>query len=163
MYQVIDVKIDIRPKKNKRFVCPFGLKIRRVGRSIFFFFFNVDADEIQYYLCIWILGHAESQNWFDPGVGRDHFPLYLVKIPFWDSYYIFWHFFEHFCLKIQNWISKKKQKQTNKQKKRPLFSDILGRRKRTNKHLFLGLTAKTKKGYVYLKGERGNTFWSHTI
>ena len=24
--------------KNKRFVCPFGLKIRRVGRSIFFFF-----------------------------------------------------------------------------------------------------------------------------
>ena len=37
--------------KNKRFVCPFGLKIRRVDRSIFFFK-NLDAEEIQYHACM---------------------------------------------------------------------------------------------------------------
>ena len=36
-----------------------------------------------------ILGHAEPQNWFDPGVGMGCIPLYLVKIPFLDSYNIF--------------------------------------------------------------------------
>ena len=41
--------------KNKRFVCPFGLKIGGgVGRSIFFFFFlvfswNLDTDDMQYH------------------------------------------------------------------------------------------------------------------
>ena len=47
---------------------------------------------MQYHLCVYILGHAEPQNWFDPGVGSGCIPIYLVKIPFWDSYYMFWHF-----------------------------------------------------------------------
>ena len=44
-----------RPKKIKRLACPFGLKIGRVGRSIFFFL-NLDVEEIQYYSCVCILG-----------------------------------------------------------------------------------------------------------
>ena len=31
---------------NKRFVCPFGLKIGKVGRSIFFSIFNLDVREM---------------------------------------------------------------------------------------------------------------------
>ena len=54
--------IYIRPKKNKRFVCPFGNKIRRVGRSIFFFSKNLGVEEMQYHSCVCILGHAETQN-----------------------------------------------------------------------------------------------------
>ena len=51
-------------------------------------------------MCVCILGHAEPQNWFDPdwldpdwfdpGVGSGCIPIYLFKISFWDSYYIFW-------------------------------------------------------------------------
>ena len=45
---------------------------------------------MQYHSYVCILGHAaEPQNWFDPGVGSVCIPIYLVKIPFWDSYYIF--------------------------------------------------------------------------
>ena len=37
-----------------------------------------------------ILGHAEPQNWFNPGVGRSCIPLQQAKVPyFWDSCYIF--------------------------------------------------------------------------
>ena len=28
-------------------------------------------------MCVYILGHAKPQNWFDPGVGRYCIPLYL--------------------------------------------------------------------------------------
>ena len=75
----------IRPKKNKRFVCPFGLKSGRVGRSIFFFFLDLDTEEMQYHSCVCILGHTEPQNWFNHGDGGSCIPLYLGKMPFWDS------------------------------------------------------------------------------
>ena len=46
---------------------------------------------MQYYSCVYILGHVESQNWFNPGGGLVEvgcIPLYLAKVPFWDNYYI---------------------------------------------------------------------------
>ena len=59
--------------KNKRFVCPFGLKIGRVGRTIFFFFFfffnSGHGRNVVLIMCVCILGHAEPQNWFNPGGG----------------------------------------------------------------------------------------------
>ena len=39
--------MNVRPKKIKRLFAPFGLKIGRVGRSIFIFFFNLDTEEMQ--------------------------------------------------------------------------------------------------------------------
>ena len=45
------------------------------------------------------LGNAEPQNWFDPSVGSGCIQKYLVKIPFWESYFIFWHFILTFMLK----------------------------------------------------------------
>ena len=97
-------------------VClPFGLKIGRVGRFFFFFFFNLDTEEMQYHSCVYILGHAEPQNWYNTGVrGGGCVPLNLVKVPFGDSYYIFWHF-EHFVWKYKIENQKKK---TNKQTKK---------------------------------------------
>ena len=89
---VIIPLLDVRPK-NKRFVCPFGLKIGRVGRSIFFsfFFFNLDTEEMQYHSCVCIPGLRS--NWFNPGNGGGCIPLYLVKVPFRDSYCIFLTFY----------------------------------------------------------------------
>ena len=52
------MRLYIRPKK-KTFVCPFGPKIRRVGRSIFFFFNDLDAEEMQYHS--WF--KKKMQNW----------------------------------------------------------------------------------------------------
>ena len=47
--------------KNEKFVCPFGLKIGRVGRLIFFFFFlNLDAEEMQYHSCVCALLGIQS-------------------------------------------------------------------------------------------------------
>ena len=56
--------------------------------------------------------------------------IILVTIPFWGSYY---HLFQHFCLKIQNWVSKNKKTKT---KKRPLFSDILSRSEKGKQAFF---------------------------
>ena len=39
------------------------------------------------FMCVCILGQADPQIWFDPGVGRYCIPLYLVEIPFWDNNY----------------------------------------------------------------------------
>ena len=36
----------------------------------------------KYHSRVNILGHADPQNWFDPGVGRYCIPLYLIKVPF---------------------------------------------------------------------------------
>ena len=47
---------------------------------------------MQCHSCVCILGHAELQNWFDPGVGGSYIPIQQVKVPLWDSYYIFRHF-----------------------------------------------------------------------
>ena len=62
-------------------------------------------------------------------------PLYLVKEPFGGA--VIKQFctilFQHFCLKMQNSVSKKK-------KRWPLFSDILGRSvKGKQTFIFLGL------------------------
>ena len=51
---------------------------------------------------------ADPQNWFDPGVGRYYIPLYFVEIPFGESTIYSDILIQHFCLKIYNWISKKK-------------------------------------------------------
>ena len=51
---------------------------------------------MEYYSCVCILGHADPQNWFDPGVVRYCITLYLVKIPFGDSYYILTFYFNIF-------------------------------------------------------------------
>ena len=84
----------IRPKKINGLFALLASKFGgSVGRSFFFFFFNLDAEEIQYYSCLCILGHAEPQNWFDPGVGRGCIQIYFVKtnilglryLTFWDS------------------------------------------------------------------------------
>ena len=42
-----------------------------------------------YHSCVCILGHADPQNWFDPGVENYCIPLFVVKISFGESYYIF--------------------------------------------------------------------------
>ena len=75
---------------------------------------------MQYHSCVCIIEHAEPQNWFNPGVGGGCIPLYLVKVPFWDSNYIFWHFILTFLFKNGKLRIKEKEK-----KSRPLFSDIL--------------------------------------
>ena len=89
------------------------------------------ADDMQYHSCVCILGHAEPQNWFDSGVGRYCIPLYLVKIPFWYSYYIFWHSILTFVFKNTKLSFKKKAD--------PYFLIFWVGRKRANKHFFLGL------------------------
>ena len=76
---------------------------------------------MQYHLRVCILGHAEPQNWFYSSVEVGYIPLYLVKVPFRDSYYIFsghlilTFLFENTKLRIIFF-----------KKSRSLFSDILG-------------------------------------
>ena len=53
-----------------------------VCADLFFFFFNLCTHDMQYHSCVWILGHAKPQNWFDPGARRYCIPLYFVKKPF---------------------------------------------------------------------------------
>ena len=93
-----------------------------------------------------ILGHAELQNWFDPGVGRYCIPIYLVKIPFWESYCIciFWHFILTFLFKKYKieYQKKKKKKEKEKKKKKPtLIFQYFGSvgKGQTNIFIFLGL------------------------
>ena len=74
---------------------------------------------MQYHSSVCILGHAEPQNWFDPG--GIIIPYYLVKVPFGDSYHIFWHFILTFLFENAKLTIKKKKKS------RASFSDILGR------------------------------------
>ena len=74
------------------------------------------------HVCVCILGHAEPQNWFNPWRGV---VFNLVLVPFWDSFYIFWHFIWTFLLK-NAWLRiKKKEKPT-------LILGCFG-----NKHLFI--------------------------
>ena len=109
--------------KIKRFVCLFGLKIVRVGRlSLFFSFF----------LFFLIFNFFFMQNlrigliMVLEGVV---FQYIWLKIPFWDSYYIFWQFILTFLLKVTRLSIRKKKKE--------YF--VVGQ-KRANKHLpFLGL------------------------
>ena len=126
-WQIFIVILVIRPKKIKGL---FALLAWKLGGSVcwffFFFFFNLDAEEMQYHSCVCILGHAEPQNWFDPGVRSGCIPIYLVTLPFWDNYYIFWHFILTFLLKDTRLSIKKKTNNNNKtkhkNKKKPLLS-----------------------------------------
>ena len=44
---------------------------------------------MQCHSCVFIIEHAEPQNWFNPGVGRSCIPFQQVKVPFWDTFYTF--------------------------------------------------------------------------
>ena len=59
------------------------------------------------------------------------YSIYLGKIPFWDSYYIFWHFILTFLLKNTRFSIKIKKKAN------PCFLNFWVSRKRANKHLYL--------------------------
>ena len=99
---------------------------------------------MQYHLCVCIFRHARPSKLVDPGVGRYCITLYLVEIPFGDSYYIFRHFILFFIfylfifvlLKIQHRVLKKK-------KSRLLVSNILGRSEKGKQTIFLGLMQLT--------------------
>ena len=95
---------------------------------------------------MWILGHTKPQNWFDAGVERGCISLNVLKIPFCDSYYIFWHFiFYIFVWKYKAAYQKQKEKRKKERKKkekksRPLFSNVLGRLEKGKQSSFcLGL------------------------
>ena len=90
----------IRPKKIKALFA-FSLKIGRVCRAIFFFFFfftylfffffftyiNLDTEEI-IHVCSF-LGMQSPRIGLLLVLEVSCIPLYLVKVPFWDSYYVF--------------------------------------------------------------------------
>ena len=89
---------------------------------------------MQYHSCVCILWHAEPRI---GGAGGGCIPLYLVKVHFWDSYFIFW---------------KKKEEEKKKKKKRkpdPLFSKFWVGQKRANKHIFFGGGPHTEVSYFY--------------
>ena len=75
-----------RPQKIKGFICPFGLKIRRVGRSIFYLFFLKIWTQKKcsiIHVCAF-LGTQSPRIGFSVGLG--YIPLYLVEVPFWYSF-----------------------------------------------------------------------------
>ena len=97
----------MRPKKIKGLFALLACKIGRVGRSILFFFLfffllNLYTWEMQYHLCVCILGHAEPQNWFCSSIGGGYIPLYLVKAAFWGQIlYILTFYFNIFVRKYK--------------------------------------------------------------
>ena len=53
------------------------MKIGKVGKSTYFFVFNLDTAEMQYH-------SYRALEWFNPGVEKDPFSLYLfTKSLFW--------------------------------------------------------------------------------
>ena len=89
------------------------------------------------FMCVCILGHAEPWNLFDPGVGRGCNLLYLVKVTFWDSNYIYSDILFKLFLFKNSKIENQKEKKNNHN-----FPIFLVSRKRANKHLVLRLIAK---------------------
>ena len=97
--------------KNERFVCPFGLKIRRVGRSIcffvLFFFFCLfcfvlfflfwTQKKMQCHPCMCILGYAEPQNLFKGGsmVNSPIFNIRFERFPKWQPTWMIYHHEAH--------------------------------------------------------------------
>ena len=145
---------------KNRLVCPFDLKIRRVCRSIFFFFFflNLDTEKMQYDSCVCIFGQAEpSELVLFYNVGGGYILSYLIEVSFWDSFYIFWQFILTFFLKIQN----KNQKKTNK-KPDPYFPISWVGQKRANKHLF-SFRPYDFFFFVFCQNSTSWPFYSHKL
>ena len=95
-------------------------------------------------MCIMcILGHAETQNWFNHGDGKSFIPLKQVKVPFWDSYYNILTFYFNNTILFKNTKSRKKKKK--KKKRWPLFSKILGRSEKGKQTSFFWPNWKSMK------------------
>ena len=89
---------------------------------------------MQFHSCVGILGHAEPQNWFDPGVKVVVFQYIWLKNLFGTVVnYIFWHFILTFLLKNTRLSIKKKKE---KKKANPCFPIFWAVQKRANKHPF---------------------------
>ena len=83
--------------------------------------------------CVWILGHAEPQNWFDPSVGRVVWLKYLFGTGTIYSDILFWTFlFKNTKFSIK----KKKRKKKPKTETTLAFPIFWAGRKRANKHFF---------------------------
>ena len=94
--------------------------------------------------CVCILGHEEPQKWFNPGVGRSYIPLQQVKVPFWDIYYIFWHFMLTNLFKNAKLRIKKKDDSYF-----PNFGSV--RKGQTSIFFFLGLITQAANNQKYQK------------
>ena len=134
--------------KNKRFVCPFGPKIKRVGRSIFFLFFFLiwvrKKCKTIHVMCVQSWACRTSELKLILVLKGDCIPLFLVKEPFWDScknvltFYL--NIFVTKCI-FECQKNKKTKNKKQKQKKNPtLFFQYFGSvgKGQTN-ILFLGL------------------------
>ena len=125
--------------KNKSFVCPFGPKIRRVGRSVFFFFFflNLDADAITFMrVHSWACRTSELKLILVLKGGC--ILLYLVKEPFGDSYKrILTFYLNIFVTKNQIEYQKKTKQNKTKTKKPFFFLQYFGSVGKGQTHIFL--------------------------
>ena len=74
---------------------------------------------MQYCSCVFILGHAEPQNWFNSGVGGGLYSIISGKSAFLRQ-----------LLYILTFLFKNAELGIKKKKSQPLFSNILGRSKK---------------------------------
>ena len=172
--KVINEHNPARPRKIKGLFALLAWKSggsvgRSLSRSLFFFFFfflNLDTWEMQYYSCVCLLGHAQ------PRIGQlivvvvgGCIPLYLVKVPFGESYYIFWHFNLTFLFKNAKLRIKKRRK-----KMLTLISDILDRSEKDKqtsfffrpKHFFY-LVCIIRTHTVYQGGWRFQVYFKYEV
>ena len=109
------IEMIMRPKKKGL----FALLAWKLGGSIgqFFFFFSKSGHRWYAisFMCVhsWA-GRPSKLVW--SWVGRYCIPLYLVKILFWVTYYIFWHHFISSFLFRNTKLSIKKKKKKKKKK-----------------------------------------------
>ena len=104
----------IRPKTIKSlFALMDGRKIRRDGRSIFFFFFfksEYRRNAIPF-MCVHSWACKTSELKLTLVLKGGCIPLYLVKEPFWNSYKQVLSFnLNIFVKKCKNWVSRKEKK-----------------------------------------------------
>ena len=133
----------IRPKKIKGL---FVLLAWKLGWSVgWFFFLNLGHRWYDYHSCVCILGHADPKNWSDPSVGTYFLKIFSTRLEYhFGTVTIYLDILPRIILTflVRNTklsIQKKKNTKQNKQKKTPLFSNILGRSEKGKQIFFLGL------------------------
>ena len=130
---------SVRPKNIK--VCLSFWPKNQEGRRVDFFLLIWTQKNAVSFMCCAFLG-MQSPEFVQFMVWKGScVPLYLMKVPFWDIYYLFWHSISTFL--VEN---------TKLKKFLPLFSNILGqpeKSKQTSFFFFFFALGGEKKNHPY--------------